>query len=145
MKKFAILTFALSFAFPLFGQSPKPNCKNLQGDWVNELESVITINKVTETGPGYGTFEGLYKPPGSAGKVFALSGLYNDVAGSGHQAKALTFSVQWRDWGTLTTWACTCQEVNGVPTLKSVLHIIRANADVAWSHVTTNTETFVPK
>ncbi|ALS96033.1 avidin/streptavidin family protein [Xanthomonas oryzae] len=122
-----------------------PTCNNPVGEWKNQLGSTLTITAVQPSGLLSGTY---ISPSGTTGSVYPLVGWFaNPVAGSTALSKlpAITFSVQWGNYGSMTAWTGTCDASGGVPTITTVWHLVRTASQYAWDHMLTNSDVFVPK
>ncbi|WP_409975459.1 MULTISPECIES: avidin/streptavidin family protein [Xanthomonas translucens group] len=122
-----------------------PTCTNPVGAWENQLGSTLTITAVQPSGQLSGTY---VSPSGTTGSVYPLIGWFaSPVAGSTAPSKlpAITFSVQWGSYGSLTAWTGTCDASGGVPTITTVWHLARTASQYSWDHMLTNSDVFVPK
>ena len=136
--------FVLS-VFPLASMASSPTCANPKGEWVNELESMLEISTVDSAS---GMIEGTYSSPsGTSGQKFKLIGWSNSAQPKPdkNNVKVISFSVQWGQHGSVTSWSGYCSDVNGIPTIKTIWNLVRSNSDFSWDHVLTNSDTFVPK
>jgi len=122
-----------------------PDCEQLKGEWVNELGSTLTINKVDSSNGGIaGTYQ---SPSGTQGKKHALVGWTNTAKSQPNKSNVavVSFSVNWGKFGSVTSWSGTCSVKSGVPTIKTVWNLVRSNSDFEWDHILTNSDTFTPK
>ncbi|KTF39451.1 avidin/streptavidin family protein [Xanthomonas translucens] len=122
-----------------------PTCSNPVGDWGNQLGSTLRITAVQPSGQLSGTYT---SPSGTTGSAYPLIGWFtNPVAGSTASSNlpAITFSVQWGSYGSMTAWVGTCDPSSGVPTITTVWHLARTSSQYSWDHLLTNSDVFVPK
>ena len=122
-----------------------PSCEKLNGVWVNELGSTLTINKVDSSN---GSISGTYQSPsGTAGQKHPLVGWTNKLnpAPNKDNVTIVSFSVNWGKYGSVTSWSGTCSTNAGTPTIKTVWNLVRSNSDFTWDHILTNSDTFTPK
>ena len=122
-----------------------PNCGNLKGEWVNELGSTLSIEKLdSSTGSISGTYQ---SPSGTAGQKHPLVGWLNksnQVPGKDN-ITVVSFSVNWGTYGSVTSWSGTCSTNSEKPTIKTIWNLVRSNSDFSWDHILTNNDTFIPK
>lgn len=123
----------------------QPSCNNMIGAWVNELGSTMDIASIdSSTKMIKGTYS---SPSGSSGQQFPLVGWVNHLpaAPNGNNAHVVSFSVQWRQFGSITSWTGTCTNKNNTPTIKTIWNLVRSNSQFDWDHIITNSDTFTPK
>jgi hypothetical protein len=122
-----------------------PSCENLNGEWVNQLGSTLSIEKVdSSTGSISGTYQ---SPSGTAGQKHPLVGWLNKsnpVQGKDN-ITVVSFSVNWGTYGSVTSWSGTCSSTSEKPTIKTIWNLVRSNSDFSWDHILTNSDTFTPK
>jgi hypothetical protein len=79
---------------------------------------------------------------------FVMTGWANDApppeAGLDHLT-AITFAVNWDDYGSLSSWAGGCAIKDGVPTMSMIWNLVLANAQFEWDHILSNSDVFIPK
>jgi len=122
-----------------------PTCNSPVGEWKNQLGSTLTITAVHTSGQLSGTY---VSPSGTTGSVYPMVGWFaNPAVGSTASSKlpAITFSVLWSNYGSMTAWTGTCDISGGVPTITTVWHLVRTGSQYAWDHMLTNSDVFVPK
>ncbi len=120
------------------------NCTRLAGKWGNQIGSTFTIQHVNpETGALIGTYK---SPSGTKGETYPVSGWINGAkpSGSGSNVPVITFSVRWGEYGSVASWAGYCEEKKGTPTITTLWHLVRPNANYSWDHVYTNSDVFKP-
>ncbi|NHK28749.1 autotransporter [Parvularcula flava] len=122
------------------------DCENLAGEWTNAEDGAPTL-VITEVEEISGHLRGQFtSPSGTAGEAFALTGWV--VTSKDDRAEdvvpALTFSVRFTPYGSVSAWSGTCRALDGVPTIETIWHLTRSHADYDWSHQLTGTDVFVP-
>lgn len=126
-------------------QAAKPTCQNPIGDWKNQLNSTLSVNKYdTATGQISGAY---ISPSGGGTSKFPLIGWINVLApqANKHNAVIMSFSVRWGAYGSVTSWTGTCIDVGGSARLTTLWQLGRANSDFEWDHVLAGTDTFSPQ
>jgi len=122
-----------------------PDCQNLKGRWVNELGSTLLISTVKDNGQLSGRFISSLQ---AGDESFVMTGWANDApppeAGLDHLT-AITFAVNWDDYGSLSSWAGGCAIKDGVPTMSMIWNLVLANAQFEWDHILSNSDVFIPK
>jgi hypothetical protein len=137
-----IIGFTL-FASGVHAATP-PSCENLNGEWVNQLDSTLNIEKVD---PATGSISGTYRSPsGTTGQKYPLVGWFNksnQVQGKDN-VTVVSFSVNWGTSGSVTSWSGTCTG-SEKPTIKATWDLASTSSDFSWDHILTNSDTFTPK
>lgn len=88
-------------------------------------------------------------PSGTDGSEFALKGVVNvpskktSTDTTRHQALAVNFSVQWKDYGSITSWTGICFKKENRLHLNMQWLLVRAVSDYEWDHVLTGYDLFV--
>jgi hypothetical protein len=119
-------------------------CENMVGTWHNQLGSTLKIASIDAV---TGRVEGSYmSPSGTEGQKFPLSGWINSQAPQAgrHNAKVISFSVQWGAYGSITAWTGYCETINNSATITTLWHLVRSNTAYRWDHILTNSDVFVP-
>lgn len=122
-----------------------PSCDDLTGVWNNPRSSTLTITDYDAT---TGALKGTYmSPQGAAGGTYPLVGWSNlgpADASKKENLRVISFTVNWGEIGSITSWTGTCTAAGSTPTLKTVWHLARSNGDFEWDHVLTFPDTFTP-
>jgi hypothetical protein len=141
--KVMVSSCVLFFMSTVYAASP--NCQNLKGRWVNELGSTLLISTVKDNGQLSGLFISSLQ---TGDESFVMTGWANDApppeAGLDHLT-AITFAVNWDDYGSLSSWAGGCAIKDGVPTMSMIWNLVLANAQFEWDHILSNSDVFIPK
>ena len=140
--KIILLSYVLCFINAVY--AAKPSCQHLKGQWVNELGSTLIISSVKGNGQLSGYFVSSEQ---AGGETFVMMGWVNNASpqeGLDHLT-AVTFAVNWDDYGSLSSWAGGCAIKDGVPTLSMIWNLVLANAQFEWDHMISNSDTFKPK
>ena len=141
--KVIVSSCVLFFMSTVYAASP--NCQNLKGRWVNELGSTLLISTVKDNGQLSGRFISSLQ---AGDESFVMTGWANDApppeAGLDHLT-AITFAVNWDDYGSLSSWAGGCAIKDGVPTMSMIWNLVLANAQFEWDHILSNSDVFIPK
>lgn len=127
-------------------QSHAADCERLTGAWTNAGDGTPTLI-ITDVEAISGHLQGQFtSPSGTAGEAFALSGwvAMSDERKADDVVPALTFSVLFTPYGSVSAWSGTCRNIDGVPTIETIWHLTRSHADYDWSHQLTGTDVFVP-
>ncbi|MDH4186480.1 MAG: avidin/streptavidin family protein [Nitrospira sp.] len=145
MKRSLMYTVILTFVLASNAQAGSQSCSNLQGEWKNQLGSTLSISSIDgKTGKLTGTY---VSPSGTAGDKHELSGWVNNEKNP--EAKsftpAISFSVQWGKYGSITSWTGSCDDKGGVPTITTIWNLVRTSSQFTWDHVLTNSDVFTPK
>lgn len=120
-----------------------PNCDRVKGDWINELGSTLSIISVSEDQMLRGTYT---SPSGTDGKSVPLIGWINYAGNTGaDNLNVLSFSVNWTQYGSMTSWSGTCAYEKGEPVLRTLWHLTRTSSDFPWDHTLAGTDQFIPK
>ena len=119
-------------------------CENMTGEWLNPSGSVLVIENVDKTG----SIKGHYlSSVGTDGQRFPLIGWVNQKP---HEAErdntvAITFSVRWGEYGSITSWTGYCKNINDIPTIQTSWHLVRPVTDESYEHILTGGYPFTPK
>ncbi len=119
-------------------------CENMTGEWLNSSGSVLVIENVDKTG----SIKGHYlSSVGTDGQRFPLIGWVNQKP---HEAEkdntvAITFSVRWGEYGSITSWTGYCKNIDDIPTINTSWHLVRPVTDESYEHILTGGYPFVPK
>lgn len=143
MKKSGVLLLSTLLATSA-AYAAKPTCDKLEGDWVNELGSTLSIKGVGPDGKLSGTYT---SPSGTSGNAAPMIGWTNSSppASEGSNVKVVSFSVNWGSYGSVTSWSGACSVKGGTPTINTIWNLVRSNSSFSWDHVLTNSDTFIPK
>ena len=119
-------------------------CENMTGEWLNPSGSVLVIEGVDKMG----SIKGHYlSSMGTDGQRFPLIGWVNRKP---HEAEkdntvAITFSVRWGEYGSITSWTGYCKNINDIPTINTSWHLVRPVTDESYEHILTGGYPFTPK
>ena len=142
--RFKIILSIFALCYMNTVNASAPSCQHLKGSWVNELGSTLIISSVK----GNGQLSGQFISSTQAGdESFVVMGWVNDTSppeGLDHLT-AITFAVNWDDYGSLSSWAGGCSIKNGVPTMSMIWNLVLANAQFEWDHILSNSDIFRPK
>ena len=140
--KIILSIFALCYMNTVYASTP--NCQHLKGRWVNELGSTLIISSIKANGQLSGHF---ISSEQAGGETFVVMGWVNDASpqeGLDHLT-AITFAVNWDEYGSLSSWAGGCAIKDGIPTLSMIWNLVLANAQFEWDHMISNSDSFRPK
>ncbi|MEM6298166.1 MAG: avidin/streptavidin family protein [Bacteroidota bacterium] len=126
--------------------------EDLIGTWQNQKDPndpskliIESYDSVTAVISGY-----FSSPSGTDGDSFPLTGVVNsrplkesENTTEKHQALAVTFSVRWDEYGSITSWTGVCFEKNGVLELNTNWLLVRSVTDYEWDHVLAGYDLFV--
>ncbi|WP_206711290.1 avidin/streptavidin family protein [Aquisalinus flavus] len=122
------------------------DCDSLTGEWTNAINGSPTLI-ITEVEDISGHLRGQFtSPSGTAGEAFALTGwvVESEPDRADDVVPALTFSVRFTPYGSVSAWSGTCRILDGVPTIETIWHLTRSHGDYDWDHQLTGTDVFVP-
>lgn len=129
-----------------------PSCQQLTGEWSNELGSTLHITNVDKKS---GQISGTYtSPSGTSGNSVRMIGWMNAKSSAAKITKespilsrmvVVSFSVNWGDYGSVTSWSGVCSTKEGQSTIKTIWNLARTVDSYDWDHIITNSDTFVPK
>jgi hypothetical protein len=124
-------------------KTPKASCENMQGRWLSELGSTLIISKLKKDGGVEGQF---ISPVENGAEQFPLVGWFNKTRAVSdlHFMPALTFSINWGVYGSVSAWSGGCTLKNGVPTLVMIMNLSLVNAQYEWDHIITGSDRFTP-
>ncbi|VAW88805.1 hypothetical protein MNBD_GAMMA18-2219 [hydrothermal vent metagenome] len=140
-----LYTLAALTVFSMHVNASQPSCNNMKGTWVNQLGSTLKIKSID---PSTKMLKGTYKSPsGTSGQKFNLIGWINssEPAPDADNVHVIAFSVQWGQYGSITSWTGICTNNNETPTIKTIWNLVRSNSQFDWDHILTNSDTFTPK
>jgi len=106
-------------------------CENMTGEWLNPSGSVLVIENVDKTG----SIKGHYlSSVGTDGQRFPLIGWVNRKPHEPDMDNtvAITFSVRWGEYGSITSWTETSW------------HLVRPVTDESYEHILTGGYPFTP-
>lgn len=139
MKKIACLTLMFWIALLSFHLQ----AQELLGAWQNQLGSTLVLTEVDDE---TGFIKGHYTSPvGTDGEAYPLVGWINSKPPEDgkHQVKVvITFSVRWGEYGSVTSWAGTYEERDGIPTITTMWLLARPTADASYSHIMNGSDVF---
>ncbi len=141
LKRFALALVCLASAF---ASASQPDCSNLVGDWKNQLGSTLSIPGADfSTGKLTGTYT---SPSGTSGQKYSLAGWVNQAAPASapNVVPVLAFSVQWGNYGSITSWTGYCEVRNSVPTIVTVWNLAQPASKFRWDHILANSDLFTP-
>ena len=142
--RFRIIFSSLALCYMNTVYASTPNCQHLKGRWVNELGSTLIISSIKTNGQLSGHF---ISSEQAGGEKFVVMGWVNDTSppeGLDHLT-AITFAVNWDEYGSLSSWAGGCAIKDGIPTLSMIWNLVLANAQFEWDHMISNSDSFRPK
>ena len=119
-------------------------CENMTGEWLNPSGSVLVIENVNKTG----SIKGYYlSSVGTDGQRFPLIGWVNQKPYEAERDNtvAITFSVRWGEYGSITSWTGYCKNINDIPTIQTSWHLVRPVTDESYEHILTGGYPFTPK
>ena len=140
--KIILSIFALCYMNTVYASTP--SCQHLKGQWINELGSTLIISSIKANGQLSGHF---ISSEQAGGEKFVVMGWVNDTSppeGLDHLT-AITFAVNWDEYGSLSSWAGGCAIKDGIPTLSMIWNLVLANAQFEWDHMISNSDSFRPK
>jgi hypothetical protein len=143
-KQICIVTLLALSSIPFATMASTPTCADPKGIWGNELKSTLEISSIN---PDSGMIEGVYSSPsGTSGEKFKLIGWINNAQPKPGKdnVKVISFSVQWGQYGSVTSWSGYCSDVKGTPKITTIWNLVRSNSDISWDHIITNSDTFTP-
>ena len=108
------------------------------GSWQNEQGSVLQIDSIDKGNRIYGVYK---SSSGVDGRSFPLQGWYNKF---GAPAQALSFSVHWGEYGSITSWTGYIEMREEQCQIYTLWHLIRPNTDFVWERIIVNSSTFSP-
>lgn len=130
MRTFILISILLLSS--LFAQA-----QDLEGHWQNELGSVLVIDSLDADGALYGSYR---SSSGTDGRVFPLIGHWNKK--SSDESYAISFTVHWKDYGSITAWSGYTDEDENGPIIKTLWHLVRPGAGEPWERIIANSSTF---
>lgn len=143
MKKILMLTLLSSCNFFTWASSDNiTNCQNLLGTWINKTGSKLFISSIVS-----GEINGTYNlPPKIDSTSYSVHGVTNSKKAKvdNDNVVVISFAVQWKSLGSLTSWAGVCRSTNEQAKLEVLVHDIRPNAKNANEHMHTHYEEFTP-
>ncbi len=125
----------------LFNNARAQDCKALEGDWKNELGSILVINQISTTGQLIGEYK---SSSGVDGKVFPLLGWINNYNTDTGGVVSIAFSVKWKGYSSITSWTGTCSNDEEGPKIKTLWHLVRPDQEFEWERIIANSSTFRP-
>lgn len=150
MKNIGLLLFTV-FTAAITGQAAaqtrsttQTSCDDIVGIWQNQLGSTMIITSVNSRTK---LVSGCYcSPSGTESEWFPLTGWTNsqDPQEGKDNVKPISWAVHWGKYGSIASWSGYCADLNGTPTVSTLWHLMRSNADQRWAHRLTDTDTFVP-
>jgi len=129
---------------PQISKKQTCTCENMTGEWLNPSGSVLVIENVDETG----SIKGHYlSSVGTDGQRFPLIGWVNRKPHEPDMDNtvAITFSVRWGKYGSITSWTGYCKNINDIPTIQTSWHLVRPVTDESYEHILTGGYPFTPK
>ena len=108
----------------------------LVGNWENELGSMLVVDSVQN----YVMHGAYHSSSGVDGRIFPLQGWVNRSDST--SAWAVSFMVQWEDYGSITSWTGFLDEDKEGPYLKTLWHLVRPGEKEPWERIITNSSTF---
>lgn len=119
------------------------SCENIKGRWLNELGSTLIISELKKDGSLAGQF---ISPRENGAEQFQVIGWFNNTRAVTdlHFMPALTFSINWGVYGSVSAWSGGCTLKNGVPTLVMIMNLALVNAQYEWDHMITGSDRFTP-
>lgn len=136
MRALLFIAFALHGVIAI-GQS----CDDLQGEWINELGSVLQVDSISI----HGEIHGVYKSStGVDGKTFPLIGWVNNYQTTENNPVSIAFSVRWEGYSSITSWTGSCDVDDKGPKIKTLWHLVRPEQEFEWERIISNSSTFRP-
>ena len=115
------------------------DCDSLQGQWLNELGSVLVIDRVTDSHEIIGEYR---SSTGVDGKIFPLLGWVNNTEGDG--PVSIAFSVRWEGYSSITSWTGSCDNDDEGPRIKVLWHLVRPEQEFEWERIIANSSVYRP-
>ena len=113
--------------------------QSLTGAWQNELGSILIIDSLSADDVIYGEYR---SSSGVDGRIFSLQGWANQK--EPEISMAISFTVHWGDYGSITSWTGFLDEDDDGPYIKTLWHLVRPNETELWERIITNSSTFRP-
>ena len=117
------------------------DCTHLEGQWQNELGSVLVIDQVLDNGSIAGEYR---SSTGVDGKTFPLQGWVNNYQSEIAAPVSIAFSVRWSGYSSITSWSGTCDNNEDGPFIKTLWHLVRPDQEFEWERIIANSSTFTP-
>ena len=136
---FKTLVFTILFVIQ-FSSMSSQSCTNIQGQWQNELGSVLQIDSISEEGEILGVYK---SSTGVDGKTFGLKGWINSYESHPDEIN-ISFSVRWEGYGSITSWTGYCYNLNEQDQIKTVWHLVRSGKEFDWERIISNSSVFMP-
>lgn len=136
LRLLAIL-FISVYSSILVGQS----CADLTGHWINELGSLLVIDKIETDGSITGEYR---SSTGVDGQVFPLMGWVNNYSGEEPKVPSIAFSVRWEGYNSITSWTGSCDSDSDGPRIKTLWNLVRPEQEFEWERIISNSSTFRP-
>lgn len=95
---------------------------NILGDWYNQRGSILHISRIAPNGRVNGHYE---SPKGTKGERFSLDGVINyatPTTRSRHDI-VISFTVNWGDYGSITSWVGFFEKKGNIIHLKTRWHL----------------------
>ena len=115
--------------------TPEDNCQPI-GYWQNELGSVVVIEDIKDH-----SIIGEYRSAvGVDGQIFPLIGMINQKEND--PSLAISFTVQWKEYGSITSWSGFLDEDEEGCYIKTLWHLTRPGEAEQWERIIANSSTF---
>lgn len=143
MEKVSLAILIGLFTFSSFAHAEKPTCEKLEGEWLSDSKSTLTISSVNAEGQ----LKGTYTPYQFAEKPAPLIGWTNHspLKKDKDNVKIVSFTVNWLKHGSVTSWSGTCSSDKGIPVIKAIANLARSNSSYTWDHIITDSNRYTPK
>ncbi len=99
--------------------------QSIVGKWHNDHSSVLSIDSISIEGQIYGQY---LSSTGVNDTAFPLTGWINKTAANDTLC-ALNFSVNWGEYGSITSWTGYYEKKEDVEQLYMMWHLVRPNTD----------------
>lgn len=136
-----LLLFWINILFMLSISSVQS--QNFTRTWKNQLGSTLKIEKHDTLS---GRIEGYYiSPIGTTSNQYELVGWINEVkqGEDNNNVAVINFIVNWKEYGSLTSWTGYYEYKNGIPIITTQWHLARSVTNQPFEHILTGSDVFV--
>ncbi len=123
----------------ILGSLHSVRAQEILGSWQNDLGSILVIDSISQQGILSGEYR---SSSGVDGRVFPMQGWLNSSEQSA--STAITFSVHWGDYGSITSWSGYIDSDSSGRYIKTLWHLVRPGEKEPWERIITNASTFRP-
>jgi hypothetical protein len=141
----ATLITLAAFTPSLFADAPPlPSAK-----WQNQNKTPSTLT-ITDYDGKTGMIKGTYvSPEGTSGDPYPLVGWINvlttkDKNGKETKSTQISWTVNWKEFGSLTSWTGSLEGDANNPTIVTMWHLVSPNVAFPWMRILTNQDRFTP-